>query len=276
MTILIYDDIFIFAYNMNRGSYIMKTTKLLLLAISLLLAFFTTTSFAQDSALKVAGFEGKVMVKIAPSTEWVDAVVDQALNPKDAVKTGENAQAMLQFSDKSSIALKPNTEIIVEELVWNDTARKAGLNVPIGELRTIIKKVNTPSDFKIKTPTAICGARGTVFYLIVTAAETKVFVTEGAVDFTNPVNGNTYVVIQNMSSISGADGALTEPRELTGAEKDQALAGWSGVIAETYTEPPAGDNSGNNNTTNPDAIQGTPENPAQENSGQQESPSSPI
>jgi hypothetical protein len=164
--------------------------------------------------------------------------------------------------------LKPNTEITVEELVWNDTARKAGLNMPIGELRAVIKKVNAPSDFKVKTPTAICGARGTVFYIMTTGTETRVFVTEGAVDFTNPATSNTYVVVQNMASISEISGTVTEPRELTGAEKDQALAGWSGVIAETYTAPPAGDNTADDKgdvSTQFDTVQGTPENPADEN-----------
>ena len=261
----------------------MKINKILILAMVLFLVLIAATSFAQDPApkaqdvaLKVAGFEGKVMVKIAPSTEWVDVVVDQALNTNDSIKTGDNSQAMLLFPDKSSVALKPNTEIIVEELIWNDTVRKAGLNMPLGELRASIKKINTPSDFKVKTPTAICGARGTVFYVMTTGTETRVFVTEGAVDFTNPANNNTYVVVQNMASISEISGTVTEPRELTGAERDQALAGWSGVIAETYTEPPAGNNNGGNDGMNSDSIQGTPENPAQENKGQQENAASPI
>jgi hypothetical protein len=255
----------------------MKTTKLFISAVSVFLLFFAATSFAQDSALKVAGFEGKVQVKLASSADWADAVVDQALNPNDAIKTGENGQAMLQFSDKSTIALKPNTEIIVEELVWSDAARKAGLNMPIGELRATIKKIDTPSDFKVRTPTAICGARGTVFYVMTTGTETRVFVTEGAVDFTNPASGNTYVVVQNMSAISEISGSVTEPRELTGDEKAQALAGWSGVIGETYTEPPAGDPpAGGDDTPQGDQLNPTPENPAQENKGQQESEASPI
>jgi hypothetical protein len=255
----------------------MKTMKTLALASGLLLVFFAATSFAQDSALKVAGFEGKVQVKMAASADWVDAVVDQALNPNDAIKTGENGQAMLQFSDKSTVALKSNTEVIVEELIWNDKARKAGLNMPIGELRAVIRKIDTPSDFKVKTPTAICGARGTVFYVMTTGTETRVFVTEGAIDFTNPASGNTYVVVQNMSAISELSGSVTEPRELTGDEKAQALAGWSGVIGETYTEPPAGDPpAGGDDTPQGDQLDPTPENPAQENKGQQEQEASPV
>jgi len=264
----------------------MKALKTLLCALSIFLVFFAATSFAQDSAPKdaepitaalvVAGFEGMVQVKIAPSTEWADATVGQALNPDDAIKTGENGQAMLQFSDKSSVALKTNTEMLVEELVWNDTVRKAGLNMPAGELRAIIKKVSSPSDFKVRTPTAICGARGTIFYIMTTGTETRVFVTDGSVDFTNPASGDTYVVVENMSSISALSGTVSEPVELTGAEKDQALAGWSGVIGEPYTEPQGGDDQGGNDNDDFNTQGGTPENPAMDNKGQQDSPASPI
>lgn len=254
----------------------MKTAKFVALFVAMTVMLFAATSFAQESALKIAGFEGKVQVKPGSSVEWVDAVVDQALNPSDSIKTGGDGQAMLQFSDKSTVAVKPNTEVIIEELVWNDTARKAGLNVPVGELRAIIKKMDTPSDFKVKTPTAICGARGTVFYILVTATETRVFVTEGAIDFTNPASGNTYVVVQNMTAISELSGSVSEPRELTGDEKAQALAGWSGVIGETYTEPPAGDPPAGDGPGGSDPLGSTPENPAQENKGQQENEASPV
>lgn len=259
--------------------------KILLPVFAITILLFAATIFAQDAApkspqLKIAGFEGKVEMKISPSNDWVAAVVDQPLGPSDSIRTGGEGQAMLQFSDKSTVALKQNTEVVVDELVWTDAARKAGLSMPSGEMRAILKKLDTPSDFKVKTPTAICGARGTVFYIIATATETRVFVTEGAIDFTNPSSGNTYVVVQNMAAISEISGSVTEPRELTGAEKDQALAGWSGVIAETYIEPPAGGppTGGDNPPGGDDSnnLGNTPENPAQENKGQQEQEASPV
>lgn len=258
----------------------MKTSKFFAVVVGLCLMFLAATSFAQDAALKVAGFEGKVMVRTGASGEWKDAVVDQALGPKDAVKTGDNGLAMLIFSDKSSVALKPNSEVTVEDLAWNETARKAGLNMSAGEMRVIIKKVDAPSDFKVRTPTAICGARGTIFYVIVTATGTRVFVTEGAVDFTSISGDSSYVVVENMSALAEITG-VSEPRELTGEDRERALAGWGGVIAETYT-PPAGGEGGPAGDVPPgggpegDFQGGTPENPGQDNRVQEESPASPI
>jgi hypothetical protein len=246
----------------------MKTTRLFVAIIGAALLLFAATAYAEDSAVTLAGFEGKVLVKIAPSADWTDAAIDQKLKAKDAIKTGDDGKALLEFSDKSSVALKKNTEVTIEELSWTDAARKADLNVPSGELRAIINKVGGPSQFRVKTPTAICGARGTVFYVMVTAGETRVFVTDGAVDFSNANGENTYVVVENMQAISDATG-VSEPTELTGAEREQALAGWDGVIAEPYTEPggdEGGNDQGDNNNFQSDE---TAERPA-------EQPASPI
>ena len=261
----------------------MHTNRILSCTALMLILFTASGACADDAAiktagdaaaLKIAGIVGTVLVKVSPSEEWTNALVDQVVKEKDAVKTGDNGQALLEFSDKSSIALKPKTEITVDELVWTETAKKAGLNMGAGEMRAVIQKMNTPSYFKVKTPTAICGARGTVFYVLVTEASTRVFVTDGAVDFSNAEGGNSYVVVQNMAAISDISGTVTEPRELTGAEKDQALAGWSGIIAEPYTEVPAENKTGADTVIDNNTV--IKENPAQENKGQDEKPVSPI
>ena len=236
-----------------------------ILAISVML--FAATLFAEDSTVILAGLEGKVFVKIAPSTEWVDAVIEQKMKTSDAIRTGDDGKALLEFSDKSSIALKKNTELVIKDLVWTDATRTADLNMSKGELRAMINKVKGPSQFKVRTPTAICGARGTVFYVMITGNETRVFVTDGAVDFSNTNGENTYVVVQNMTAISDVSGTVSEPMELTGADKEQALAEWGGVIAEPYSEP-AEQVQGGDETFDNDSP-ATPENPAEE-------PASPV
>ena len=242
----------------------MKTAGLFAAIFGVLIVFFAATLFAEESAVTLAGFEGKVFVKIAPSTAWVDAAIDQKLKAKDAIKTGDDGKALLEFSDKSSVALKKNTEITIQDLVWTDVVRKANLNMPRGDLRAVISKRADPSQFKVITPTAICGAHGTVFYIMVTGTETRVFVTDGAVDFSNLTGENTYVVVQNMEAISDLSGTVSEPIELTGAEKEQALAEWGGIIAEPYSAP---EGQGGNDGLNVDS-QVIPENPGEKPASQ--------
>lgn len=220
----------------------MKKTILTILTIVAVISMAAPLLYAENAGLTMAEMEGKVMVKAYPQTEWTEAKVGQALNKNDAVKTGDDGKAILAFSDKSIVALKPGTEITVEELVLTNIERKVGLNMSSGKLRAIIEKVDTPSEFKVRTPTAICGARGTTFYIVIEVNETRVFVDEGAVDFMNAVSGNTYVVVQGMESFASINGTLTEPKELTGDEKDKVIAGWQvGAVAEPYTEPGGGE-----------------------------------
>ena len=182
------------------------------------------------------------------------------LKKLDAIRTGDDGQAVLEFSDKTTVTMKQNTEVTIEELVWEETAKQVGLNMTAGELKAFIK---TPSDFKVKTPTAICGARGTVFYIFIQGTDTRVFVDEGSIDFTSTVTGDSYVVIQGMESVAAVTGELSEPRELTGDEKAAVIAGWeAGLVAELYSEPetpPQGDN------LDMPEQQITQENPAKEN-----------
>jgi len=242
----------------------MKTVRLSAVILGISVMLFATTLFAAESVITLAGLEGKVVVKIAPSTKWVDAAVDQKLKAKDAIKTGDDGKVLLEFSDKSSVALKKNTEVTIKDLVWAGAIRKAELNMPTGELRAVISKIGGPSQFKVRTPTAICGARGTVFYVMVVGNETRVFVTDGAVDFSNAAGGNTYVVVQNMTAVSNLSGTVSEPRELTGAEKEQVLAGWDGVITEPYSAP---EGQVGNEAFNDDS-QVTPENPGEKPASQ--------
>jgi len=226
---------------------------------ALIITAYSVLSMADEGALKIVATSGKVSIKIADSKEWVEAVKGQAVAKHDVVRTEADSNAVLEFADKSSVTLKPNTEITIEELVLDKTVRKVGINMPVGELRSIITKVDTPSEFVVKTPTAISGARGTVFYVMFDGTNTRIFVTEGSVDFSNANGENSVVVIENMSSIASGDGTVGEPRELTGEEREQALAGWlGGAIAEFYTPPEGGGNTGEDL----DAPEATPESTA--------------
>ncbi|MCM8761230.1 MAG: FecR family protein [Candidatus Omnitrophica bacterium] len=231
--------------------------KILMIGSIFLLA---TSAIAAEGALKIAAASGKVMVMISPAAEWSDAQQGQVLSKKDGIKTAEDGVARLEFPDTSSVTLKENTEVSVEELVWEEAAKTVGINMTAGQLKVLIK---TPSDFKVKTPAAICGARGTVFYIFIEGADTRVYVDEGSVDFTSTISGDSYVVIQGMESIASVTGEMSQPRKLTGDEKAAVLAGWeTGPIAELYTEPEV---SNQDNLGDMSQQEMTQENPAQEN-----------
>lgn len=212
-------------------------SKIILGIIFCFLFFVASFASAEEGLLKISALTGKVLVKAYPSQNWTDAKIGQSLQKNDIIKTENDSKVLLEFPDKSNVTLKPLSELSVEELIWNDKANKVNLNLSMGQARVILNKIGATSDFKIKTPSAICGARGTIYYIMVTETETRVFVEDGAVDFGTSDGENVYMVVQNMESIATIAGELSEPRELFGEEKDKILEGWDvGLVPEPYTE----------------------------------------
>jgi len=222
----------------------------------------------ETSVLKVVSVTGKVMAKITPATDWTEAKVGQGLKKQDYIKTEADSTAILELPDRSSLSLSANTVILVEELVWDNALKEVGVNMSSGGLRAIINKIGTPSKFRVKTPTAICGARGTVFYIVIEGDSTRVFVTEGSVDFTNIGTGDSFVVVENMTALATMTGTEA-PTEITGDQKQAVLDAW-----EDTENPPADEGEERINEVQKKDV--TLENPAQENKGQDEKPVSPI
>ncbi|TCS69731.1 FecR family protein [Sulfuritortus calidifontis] len=106
------------------------------------------------------------------------------------VATGEKSFAMLRFADGQVVALKSNSEFRVDEYRFNpkvDKDNKIGFTASKGGLRAItglIGKKN-PDGFKLDTPTATIGIRGTTFDIFIDGG-TFIRVTDGKIAIVNP------------------------------------------------------------------------------------------
>lgn len=216
--------------------------KIVCLMAVVFFTLFAMSAFAADSALKVAGKVGKVLVRAAGTAEFVDANVGGPLNPEDLIRTGDDGKALLAFPNGSSFTLKPNTEILIEELVWNDAAKKVGVKMTVGQMKTLINKLDTLSEFKVTTPSAICGARGTLWYTNVSLpGATVVLVTEDSINFSNTDGSANYEVTEGYTSSADENGNVTypvlaSPDFVSNMTKEYDV----GMTAEPY-EGPTGD-----------------------------------
>jgi len=90
----------------------------LFLTLALILAVvFTGNVFAEDGVMKIAGLQGKVLVQRAGSNDWVAAKVGDVLNKNDIIKTLEDGLVYLEISPGIGFTLKPNAELIVDDMV---------------------------------------------------------------------------------------------------------------------------------------------------------------
>ena len=69
------------------------------------------------------------------------------------------------FKDESIVTVRPKSQFKVEEFLFDQNSKKATLNLTKGGLRIITGKIskNQPENYRLKTPVASMGVRGTRF-----------------------------------------------------------------------------------------------------------------
>jgi hypothetical protein len=85
---------------------------------------------------------------------------------EDEILTGPKSFAVMQLLDGAKITIKPNSEIVIEDYIYNGNADdSATISLVSGGLRVITGAMakNNPENYKIKTPVALMGVRGTEF-----------------------------------------------------------------------------------------------------------------
>lgn len=216
---------------------------ILAITIIALIAFIAAPVFAQgvvQMKATVTKLQGEVSVIKAGSDVAEPLKPGAVLGSGDKIETKDNGKLQIKIDNGNTLNMCPNSQIILSSMT-SDPATGDYENLMEAKYGTIrahvVAKVKGKSAFKIKTPTAISGARGTFFYLVVTGTETRVFVTDGSVDFSNPTTGDTFVVVEGMAALSTATG-VSEPIELTGADKEKVLdiCGCSGVDKDEYED----------------------------------------
>lgn len=109
-----------------------------------------------------------------------------ALFEGQRVETGENGHVHIRFIDGASVAVRPQSRLLIQQYHYN-AANPADNRVRFvleqGEARAITGKAGEAAKdrFRLNTPIAAIGIKGTDFIVQVTPADTRVFVLGGAV-----------------------------------------------------------------------------------------------
>jgi len=162
--------------------------------------FFTSLIFiaggvwaqsGQKALLVYADDDSLIQVITGSGTSRSVFVGDEIL-PGETIKTaGTNAELILD-PNGSVIKIARNTSFKVEGLAGfagNDTNEFALLG---GKIRTVAAKTAGSNKYKIRTPTAVCGVRGTDFsMLVVEGARDAVYVKRGLVEFARTLADGT-------------------------------------------------------------------------------------
>ena len=206
---------------------------LAIFALTLTRACGAAEEYAPMTA-SVVGMKGTVHITKTGATTPYQAKVGDALAKGDKVETKGDGDVSIKTENGNVVTLGPNSQIIISELSLNKTTGdyRTVMDSKFGKLQARVEakiKDHAKSTFEIRTPTAVCGVRGTVFYVVVgDTGVTQVFVASGSVNFGDPAGQNTFVVVENAAAAADLAGTVTE---LTGAEKDAIVAEYNAFLA---------------------------------------------
>jgi len=118
-----------------------------------------------DSAGIIKSLSGEVIISGAQSP--VKAVPNMLIFPGDSIQTGTNSSVGLVFEDDTVVALGPDSEIIIEDFLFNPVNKELSFIVKMihGTFSFITGQIAklAPKKVFFATPDATLGVRGTKF-----------------------------------------------------------------------------------------------------------------
>ena len=127
-------------------------------------------------------------VQIVRGTHTLHAKKYLKLEAKDIIRTGRQGWVQIALTDKTRITAGKNSELVIQDYLYDKSSRsKVSLGFTRGVFRALSGAIGKVArkNFKVHTPTATIGIRGTRFYVRVSRQREQVFCTRGAIVFDN-------------------------------------------------------------------------------------------
>jgi len=125
---------------------------------------------------KVQQVQGDVVIMHAKVLKGYKAVRGVRLYKGDSIMTLEDGRVRFKLNDGSILSLASETKMKITKSVYQKKKKRRSsfFQMALGKARLLVVKALgfKRSEFKVKTPTAVCGVRGSDFILEVTDTET--------------------------------------------------------------------------------------------------------
>ena len=151
----------------------MKTSLRILASFALFTLMASSVAIAQeDSAGMVVASRGEVIAMANGGSRELKQGDFVYVN--DEILTSGRSFAVLQFTDGAKVTVRPDSTLIIEQYLYaGNSEDEATLNLVSGGLRVItgaMAKTN-PENYKVRTPVALMGVRGTEFSVMLCGDE---------------------------------------------------------------------------------------------------------
>lgn len=119
---------------------------------------------------KVAAVRGEVLIVHEGALQGYRAYKDLPLFKGDTIIALETGRIKCELNDGSALTLIPETKLTISESIYDPQKkdRSTYIDVSVGKVRSVVTKLSgyKRSVFKVRTPTAVCGVRGSDFITV--------------------------------------------------------------------------------------------------------------
>jgi len=145
----------------------MKAVRNTLASLALLLLLAPAAASAEDSAGMVVASRGEVLALSNGGSRELKQ--GDFVYQSDEIMTSGRSFAVLQFTDGAKVTVRPDSTLIIEQYLYaGNDSDAATLNLVEGGLRVITGAMakSNPENYKVRTPVALMGVRGTEFSIM--------------------------------------------------------------------------------------------------------------
>jgi hypothetical protein len=141
---------------------------------AIILACSAAPGFAESELVGVAGAVNPQAVGQPPAGTIEQLAIGQNVVRNEKISTFNKGQVQLIFADQSTLTLAENSEIVIDEFVY-DPQKQAGsmtATVTTGVLRYVGGKISKKNDVSFLTPSGVVTVRGGIALIKVSSPAT--------------------------------------------------------------------------------------------------------
>jgi hypothetical protein len=130
----------------------------------------------------ILGKEFEVTIRHESDAKWFPVRLKMDIRRGDRIKTAKETRCEIKLNDGSIIRMGENSEFDFQQSNLSKSTRQVEAGLSIGKIWAVVTKWANPKDqFSVKSPTAVCAVRGTI-YRMEADSTTRVAVYDGQVD----------------------------------------------------------------------------------------------
>jgi len=170
--------------------------RLLIMAAGLPLLHTGAHAQIADIEARVASVTGHVTIS-GTSHPQSGLARGEIVNPDDEIDTRGGGRVTLELSDGSMLIVQPGSHVILQDY-RNASSLRELLRITVGHVRIRINHLGgRPNPYRVNSPTASIGVRGTEFSVSVDAAgNTEIVVYEGLVEVSSVAKPGRRVLVE--------------------------------------------------------------------------------